>query len=287
VPHGASLSGETRGALEFLCEQLPAMIELCRLIEGKLKLERELAERERLALVGQMAASISHNLKNPLGAMKTILQVQLENSALPEGVRRDSELVLSEVERLDRKLQQLLAYSRPAVRPGSEALRTDVRAAVGQVADVLRHEAERRGATLEADAGAGEMAVRASADAVNDVLTNLVVNAMEALERGGRIMLSVRSEGRWAVVQVEDDGPGIPAALREKVLQPFFTTKPQGTGLGLAIAARRMGEMRGMLECESPVRGGRGARFTVKVPLAAGENGAEVAAKGIPREREA
>src|SRR5947199_10736736 len=77
-PHGATFSGETRAALEFLCEQLPGALDLCRLIEEKLRLERELAERERLALVGQMAASISHNLKNPLGSMKTILQVQLE-----------------------------------------------------------------------------------------------------------------------------------------------------------------------------------------------------------------
>ena len=73
------ISGETYAALEFLCEQLPAAFDLCRLIEEKLQLERELAERERLALVGQMAASISHNLKNPLGSIKTILQVQLES----------------------------------------------------------------------------------------------------------------------------------------------------------------------------------------------------------------
>src|SRR3989442_838325 len=78
-PHGATISGDTRAALEFLCEQLPGALDLCRLIEEKLQLERELAERERLAALGQMAASISHNLKNPLGSMKTILKVQLEN----------------------------------------------------------------------------------------------------------------------------------------------------------------------------------------------------------------
>src|SRR5712664_4340498 len=82
-PHGAMLSGEIRAALEFLCEQLPGALDLCRLIEEKLQLERELAERERLAALGQMAASISHNLKNPLGSMKTILQVQLENPEMP------------------------------------------------------------------------------------------------------------------------------------------------------------------------------------------------------------
>jgi len=75
---GRCFPGETGAALEYLSEQLPGALDLCRLIEEKLLLERELAERERLAVLGQMAASISHNLKNPLGSMKTILQVQLE-----------------------------------------------------------------------------------------------------------------------------------------------------------------------------------------------------------------
>src|SRR6266568_789986 len=117
-PHGAGFSGETRAALEFLCEQLPGALDLCRLIEEKLRLERELAERERLALVGQMAASISHNLKNPLGSMKTILQVQLENPELPESIRGETKMVLEEIGRLSTKLNQLLQFSRPAVRGG-------------------------------------------------------------------------------------------------------------------------------------------------------------------------
>src|SRR6267378_3555643 len=128
-PHGAALSGETRAALEFLCEQLPGALDLCRLIEEKLRLERELAERERLALVGQMAASISHNLKNPLGSMKTILQVQLENPELPDSMRAETKMVLEEVGRLSTKLNQLLQFSRPAVRGGSAIGSCDARVA--------------------------------------------------------------------------------------------------------------------------------------------------------------
>jgi signal transduction histidine kinase len=302
VPHGAALSGETRAALEFLCEQLPAMLDLCCLIEEKLTLERELAERERLALVGQMAASISHNLKNPLGAMKTILQAELESPDLPENVRKDSELMLGEMERLNRKVQQLLTYSRPAVRLGNDVPRTDLRAAAEQVVGVLGREAERRSASLLLSAGDGEIAVFTSTEALSDVLTNLVVNAIEAVERGGRILVTVGKETVWAVLQVEDDGPGIPPDLRDKVLQPFFSTKPQGTGLGLAVVARRVAEMQGELKCESPVRAGRGTRFTVRMPLAdacgcslevrqrapreAGDGGATTAAPGSPLERE-
>src|SRR5712692_11770574 len=113
---GAVLSGEPYAALEFLAEQLPATLDLCRLIEEKLALERELAGRERLALVGQMAASISHNLKNPLGSMKTVLQVQLENPQLPEALRKDCEMVVGEIDRLSAKLGQLLRYAKPSLR---------------------------------------------------------------------------------------------------------------------------------------------------------------------------
>ncbi len=117
--HGAMISGETFAALEFVAEQLPAAFDLCRLIGEKLQLERELAERERLALVGQMAASISHNLKNPLGSIKTILQVQLESPELPESLRGETHMVLDEVNRLSGKLNQLLQFSRPGVRVGA------------------------------------------------------------------------------------------------------------------------------------------------------------------------
>src|SRR5262249_30778690 len=146
--HGAMLSGETHVALEFLCEQLPAAIDLCRLIEEKLRLERELAERERLALVGQTAASISHNLKNPLGSIKTILQVQLENQELPASMRAETRMILGEIGRLSAKLNQLLEFSRPAVRSGGAPAQCDARSVIEEVSAVLRHEADRRGVHL-------------------------------------------------------------------------------------------------------------------------------------------
>jgi signal transduction histidine kinase len=267
-PHGAGLSGETRAALEFLCEQLPGALDLCRLIEEKLQLERELAERERLALVGQMAASISHNLKNPLGSIKTILLVQLESPELPESMRRETQMVLEEIGRLSAKLNQLLQFSRPAVRAGSAAANCDAKAVVEEVAAVLRHEAERRGIAFGTELPAGVVEVAASAEAVSDIVSNLLVNALEAAPRGGHVSIHMRKDGTRCVLVVEDDGPGIPAAAQEKILQPFFTTKSQGTGLGLAIVARRVAEAEGRLEWVSPVSGGKGTRFVVILPLA-------------------
>src|SRR3989440_523238 len=266
-PHGAAISGDTRAALEFLCEQLPAALDLCRLIEEKLRLEREFAERERLAVGGQMAASILHNLKKPLGSMKTILQVQLENPELPDSMRAETKMVLEEVGRLSTKLNQLLQFSRPAVRGGSAIGSCDARVVVEEVAGLLSHEAERRGVQMQITVSGGSVLVAASAEAVNDLVSNLVVNALEAAPRGGHVIVSAVSRDGACIFAIEDDGPGIPAALREKILQPFFTTKSQGTGLGLAIVARRVAEFGGKVHWESPVRNGRGTRFHVTLPM--------------------
>lgn len=266
-PHGAGLSGETRAALEFLCEQLPAALDLCRLIEEKLRLERELAERERMAALGQMAASISHNLKNPLGSIKTILQVQLENPELPESLRAESRLMLDEISRLSAKLNQLLQFSRPAVSGGRNAAGCDTNAAARELIEVLKHGADQKGVKLELVPAGDAVRVKASAEAVNDMLSNLVVNAMDATSKGGRVHVEIaRNDGR-CVVTVEDDGPGVAPEMRDKILQPFFTTKAQGTGLGLAIVARRAADAGGKLEVQSPAKDGRGARFTVSLPL--------------------
>jgi signal transduction histidine kinase len=266
-PHGSALSGETRAALEFLCEQLLGALDLCRLIDEKVRLERELAERERLALLGQMAASISHNLKNPLGSIKTILQVQMESPELPESLRGETQIVLDEIGRLSSKLNQLLQFSRPAVRGGSVAATCDAATVVEEVAGVLRHEAERRGIALELQLGTYGDKLAAAAEAVSDIVSNLVVNALEATPRGGRVNVMATAHDGFCVLSVEDSGSGISPEAREKLLQPFFTTKAQGTGLGLAIVARRAAEVGGKLEWESPLSDGRGTRFRLTLPV--------------------
>ena len=265
-PHGSAISGETMAGLEFLSEQLPAALDVCHLIEDKLQLERELAERERLALVGQTAASISHNLKNPLGSIKTILQLQLENPEMPESMRGETKMVLDEISRLSGKLNQLLQFSRPAVRGSEIASTSDAASVLREVVGVLRPEADRRGIALRLDAPARPIAVAVSAEALNDIFSNIVVNALEAVASSGSVVGSLAIADDACVVTVEDNGSGIPSSHREKILQPFFTTKSQGTGLGLAIVARRVAECGGKLSWKSPVANGSGTRFVITLP---------------------
>jgi len=266
-PYGAMLSGETAAALEFLCEQLAGALDLCRLIEEKLRLERELAERERLAALGQMAASISHNLKNPLGSIKTILQVQLENPEMPESMRAETKMVLDEIGRLSAKLNQLLQFSRPALLGDARVAKCDALEVARAVVGVLHPEAQGKGVALELSAAGTALQVAISAEALNDILTNLVVNALDAAPRGGHVQVGLQRKDGKGLLAVEDDGPGVPPELQEKIIQPFFTTKTQGTGLGLAIAARRASDAGGKLELQSPASDGRGTRFLVWLPL--------------------
>ncbi len=265
---GAVLTGEVSASLSFVAEQLPAAIDLCRLIGEKLKLERELAERERLALVGQMAASISHNLRNPLGSMKTVLQVLLEKPDLPQDIHADCALVVAEIDRLSAKLRQLLQYAKPSLPSAAERRRVAALAAIEQVIALLGREAERRQGALELVRPADEVYVFGSEEALNDVVSNLVVNAIEALPHGGKVRVSASLRDGRLAVEVEDNGPGISPDSQKRIFQPFFTTKASGTGLGLAIVERRLAEMGGSIEWESPIRDGRGTRFTVTFLLA-------------------
>lgn len=259
---GSYLTGETSAALEFLAEQLPAMIDLCQLLEEKMRLERELAERERLALLGQMAASVSHNLRNPLSSMKTVLQVQLEKPDLPFDLRHDCALVVSEIDRMSAKLAQLLRFSRPSVNGQT----VPAVALAKQTAALFSRDAERRNIRLEFDCSASEMPIPVSEEALNEILSNLVVNAIEAQPNGGRVRVCLSQVGDGLRIGIEDDGPGITPQMRSRIFEPFFTTKATGTGLGLAIVARCVADVGGTISCESPIRDGRGARFTVELP---------------------
>jgi signal transduction histidine kinase len=268
--HGAMISGETYAGLELVAEQLPAAFDLCRLIEEKLQLERELAERERLALVGQMAASISHNLKNPLGSIKTILQVQMEGTELPSSLRAETQMVLDEINRLSSRLNQLLQFSRPGARSGDQKGPCDIARVAESVVAMFRHEAEHRGIALELCGVRGSCPAAIGEEAASDILSNVVLNAIEAATERCDVRLDLHRDSASCAIQVQDDGAGIPASQMEKVREPFFTTKARGTGLGLAIVDRRLEEIGGELQIESPVRDGRGTIVRMIFPRAEG-----------------
>jgi signal transduction histidine kinase len=182
-------------------------------------------------------------------------------------MRAETKMILEEIGRLSAKLNQLLQFSRPAVLGEGRPAKCNASEVAREVVGVLRPEAQRKGVALELHPTVTALNVAISTEALNDILTNLVVNALDAATRGGHVHVGVSRRDGNGLVAVEDDGPGVPSELREKIVQPFFTTKTQGTGLGLAIVARRASDAGGKLEFESPLNNGRGTRFLVWLPL--------------------
>lgn len=266
VGHPAEgFSAEKREVLTVIAGHLAAALENCQLLEAKVQLERALAERERLASLGQMAATVAHEIKNPLSAIKSITQVMREDETVSREYARDLDLINGEVDRLSRSVTQLLSFSRPSVVASSPARLSDI---VAGVMALSRAEAEERGIVVTASLTADPQLDGTAAAALKEILGNLLLNAVQATERGGTVTIaSQRASDARLLITVTDDGPGIPRSRQEKVFAPFFTTKQRGTGLGLAIVARRIREIDGDIRLVSPVAAERGTRFELILPV--------------------
>jgi signal transduction histidine kinase len=262
---GQSLTAEKREVLTVLAGHLAAAIENCQLLEEKVKLERELAERERLASLGQMAATVAHEVKNPLSAIKSITQVMREDEAVGREYGRDLDLITGEVDRLSRTVSQLLSFSRPSVVAGASATLSEI---VEGVLALTQSEADERAVKISSEFHADPKLDGERAAALKEVLLNLVLNALQAIKRDGEVKIeSASNNTNQLKITVTDDGIGVPPSMQEKIFEPFFTTKQRGTGLGLAIVARRAHELGGTITLASPVVDGRGARFVITLPI--------------------
>ena len=267
-----TLTSEKRAVLDVLAGQVATAVEGLRLVGEKVRLERELAARERLATLGQMAAQVAHEVKNPLSSIKSIAQVMREEDALKD-YDRDLELIISEIDRLNRTVSQLLAFSRPSRAESQPVALSDVISACVAMAGV---EAEERGVDVNVKSSAEVTLTGTQAGALREALSNLVINAVQATGRAGEVIVEVSiqngggsrgaSESRL-ILAVTDTGPGISEQEQPRVFEPFYSTKSRGTGLGLAIVQRRVVEMGGAVELTSPVVDGHGTRFRFAVPL--------------------
>jgi two-component system sensor histidine kinase HydH len=244
-----------------------------------------------MAFLGEMAARIAHNVKNPLSGMKTIVQLMEEDKALPENTRRDCRMLVDEIDRLNGNITQVLRYAKPA---GDTDRPAELVSVVRRIAAISRMAAERRHIALEMD-GAGPCLVEGGEEAASDIVSNLLVNALEASGEGSVIRIRLaRPQTRPEDIElsVEDQGRGIPHDKLDKIFQPFFTTRPGGTGLGLAIVNRRVDEIGGFVKCQSPAgeegnanSAHPGARFVVRFRIAkpaAAEKPASRAENGSP-----
>jgi len=258
-----ALTSDVRAVLEVLAGQVAIAIEDFRLIEENVRLERKVAEGERLAALGQMAATVAHEVKNPLSAIKSIAQVMVEDETLKSQHARDLSLIVSETDRLNKSVTQLLSFAskRPPAAPPSRADEL-----LRSVSNLFRAEAEEREIMLQCSANADADLDGVQSAAVRDALSNLVLNALQSTPAGGCVMIESLADGDEIVFAVTDSGPGIPREIAAKIWEPFFTTRQRGTGLGLAIVRKRMEEAGGSAKF-APSQNGSGTRFELRLPF--------------------
>jgi signal transduction histidine kinase len=224
-----------------------------RMVEAIRAGEERLRESERFAALGRLAGGIAHELRNPLTAIRMAVETTTAG-ADPERTEA-RRVALAEIDRLDRTLRELLDY----VRPRAPRL-TDVgvRALLEEVVALLEPQCHHLKVRLELEAP-GDLVVRADRDRLKQALLNLVLNGAQAQPHGG----AVRLRAREGLIEVEDDGPGVPAEVKENLLQPFVTTKEAGIGLGLAVVAQVAAEHGAALAFRS---GRDGTTFSLKLP---------------------
>jgi PAS domain S-box-containing protein len=231
--------------------------------------EERLGEQEALARVGQMAAVVAHEVRNPLAGIKGAMQILISRRAATDSelpVMRD---MVARIDALSELINDMMVFARPQpLRPAP----VDVHALIQEAMAMVGRDPASPHQDIHLDGP--HVTVTADAELVRATILNLLINAMQATGGHGRISVSLQEAAGWVTVVVRDEGPGIPPELRERVLEPFITTKARGGGLGLPIAKRTAERHGGTLTIECPSTGGTAVVLTL--PLRAGMTAARL-----------
>jgi hypothetical protein len=228
----------------------------------------EVEQSRQMAAVGAFASEISHEIRNPLTAIKLNLQ-KLERAAalgqMSDELTPPVEMSLRGVERLDRVVRGVLRLGRGR---SSERTAVSLSEVLGSALEAARSELEQRTITVNQITSGGDAVVVGDRTQLEGVFVNLVTNAAEAMPHGGTLTVSLEVDGatKYTRVRVEDDGPGVAEADRSKIFAPFHSTKPDGTGLGLSLAQRTVEELKGRILVTTRLDGKPGAAFVVELP---------------------
>lgn len=293
---GLALFGRRKGNREFsqeeaiavmmLVEQLGLMLHNSSLQAERLIAERRALQNEKLSTLGLLAGSIAHEIKNPLSSIKTLATVTAEELGGESEHAENLRIIVGEIDRLTQVTHRLLDFARPAKQRSALCA---LQPLLESTLSVMRHRAQDCGVTLGVAFDEAPLRVTADDGALREIFFNLLQNGLEAAGRGGTLSVSCRllaadsastDSGSTdsastdtiarAVVEIADNGPGMPPEVQDRLFEPFVSTKADGTGLGLYHVGRQVREIGGEIICRSSPS--EGTRFTITLRLAAASN---------------
>lgn len=246
-----------------IVEQLRSLVEgIDRIIEDRRQREREVLRADQLAMVGQIAAGVAHELRNPLTSVKMLVQTNLREATRLGFPSEDLEIIEQEIRRMERCLQQFLDFARPQ-KP--ERRPVSLTALVDQTFALVEGRSRRQHVAVRLNRPAIPVVAEADEDQIRQLIVNLVLNALDAMPDGGEIEVRLERQDDLAELSILDTGPGIAESLFPTLFDPFVSTKETGIGLGLAVSHRIAVGHGGTLSAVNRPQGG--ACFMLRLPL--------------------
>jgi signal transduction histidine kinase len=230
-----------------------------------IEIEDQLRRADRLTAMGELSAGMAHEIRNPLGSIRGTAEILRDGVGADDPKAEFAEILIREVDRLNRVLEDFLRFARPAPLEQGRFTPNQV---VRDVIDLTRQQALRNRVEVQVELD-NEVEVPGQGEQIKQALLNLVLNALQAMPDGGLLKVTTRIIKREIVLVVSDNGPGIALEDRERIFNPFVTTRDSGTGLGLAITQRIVQSHEGHITLESAT--GHGATFTICLPLSSRE----------------
>ncbi len=239
--------------------RVESVVEIGRIVTAEKKLQLQMMYQQKMAAFGQLAAGFAHEIGNPLASIDSQLQVAQHD---PTRVDQTLEVVRKQVERMDRMLRELVGFSR---RRRDEVVLVSANQVVDDVVRLLEHDPRAHTIRILRHLSDNLPGVRTTEDHLVQVLLNLGLNALDAMEEAGTIEFETGVENDWVIIRVRDEGCGIPEEAHSHLFDPFFTTKPpgRGTGLGLFVSKEILEAMGGRLDLERT--GSDGTTFVVRL----------------------
>lgn len=238
--------------------------ELVKANAEKEQMLQQLLKAEKLAEIGQLAAGVAHEIRNPLGGIRGAIEVLRENR-----IERDSQLpimdeILQRVDRLNASVKDLLEYAKP-MSPNFAVV--SVNDLLDSALATLQHDARLHGIQVKKE-HLPPVSLRTDAALLERVFINIILNAAQAMKTHGTLRVTLNADDRHVIVVFSDTGPGIDPGVVEKIFDPFFTTRSEGSGLGLALCKKYVEILNGSIEVQT--QPGAGSTFTVSLPQTQG-----------------